>query len=121
MPPSTDPLSQTFSALAHPARRAILARLARGQANVKELAAPFDMSLPAVSRHICVLESAGLIRQGQKAQYRPCNLNAEPLREASAWADQVRQVWEARFDRMDDYLKALSPDGFAPQKDKEDS
>ncbi|MEM1250507.1 MAG: metalloregulator ArsR/SmtB family transcription factor [Acidobacteriota bacterium] len=121
MPAPADPLSQTFSALAHPARRTILARLAQGEANVQELAAPLDMSLPAVSRHIRVLESAGLIRQGQRAQYRPCNLNAEPLREASSWADQIREVWEARFDRMDDYLKVLSPEGFAPEKDEQDA
>lgn len=108
MAPTEDRLSETFSALANPTRRAILARLAQGQANVQELAAPFDMTLPAVSRHIKVLERAGLIRQSQQAQYRPCELDARPLRDVSDWADEVRCVWETSFQRMDEYLRVLS-------------
>ncbi len=100
-------LSATFAALANPTRRAMLARLAAGEASVKELAAPFDMTLPAVSRHIKVLERAGLVVQGQRAQYRPCTLEATPLKEVSRWTEQYRPVWEARFDRMDDYLQEL--------------
>jgi DNA-binding transcriptional ArsR family regulator len=102
-----DRLSETFAALASPARRAILARLAEGEANVNELAEPFDMTLPAISKHIKVLERAGLIVRGQRAQYRPCTLEPAPLEEISAWAEQYRPVWEARFDRMDDYLTQL--------------
>ncbi|MEL7158984.1 MAG: metalloregulator ArsR/SmtB family transcription factor [Actinomycetota bacterium] len=100
-------LSDTFAALANPTRRAILARLAEGEASVNELAEPFDMSLPAVSRHIKVLERAGLVAQGQRAQYRPCTLDARPLQEISAWAERYRRIWEAGFDRMDDYLQEL--------------
>ncbi len=100
-------LSATFAALANSTRRAILARLAEGEASVNELAEPFDMSLPAISRHIKVLEKAGLIRQGQRAQYRPCTLDASPLREVSSWAEQYRPVWEARFDAMDDYVRRI--------------
>jgi DNA-binding transcriptional ArsR family regulator len=102
-----DRLSETFAALANPTRRAILARLAGGEANVSELAGPFDMTLPAISKHIKVLERAGLVVQGQRAQYRPCTLDPAPLEEISAWAEQYRPVWEARFDRMDDYLARL--------------
>jgi DNA-binding transcriptional ArsR family regulator len=101
-------LNETFSALAHPARRAMLARLAAGEATVNELAAPFEMSLPAVSKHIKVLERAGLITQGQDAQYRPCRLNAEPLREIATWTEQYRPIWEARFDQMETYLKQVT-------------
>jgi DNA-binding transcriptional ArsR family regulator len=101
-------LSETFAALANPTRRAILARLAHGEAGVNELAEPFAMTLPAVSRHIKVLESAGLISQGQRAQYRPCTLDARPLGEVSAWAEQYRSIWELSFDRMDDYLTQLN-------------
>jgi DNA-binding transcriptional ArsR family regulator len=104
-----DRLSETFAALANPTRRAILARLAEGAATVNELAAPFDLTLPAVSKHIKVLERAGLIQRGQQAQYRPCALDAARLEEVSTWAEQYRPVWEARFDRMDDYLKQLRP------------
>jgi len=99
-----DPLSQTFAALANPTRRAILARLAQGEATVNELAEPFDMSLPAISKHIRVLERAGLIIQGQKAQYRPCTIHATPLKEISNWTEQYRHIWEARFDQMDNYI-----------------
>ena len=102
-----DRLSETFAALASSTRRAILARLAEGEANVNELAEPFDMTLPAISKHIKVLERAGLIVRGQRAQYRPCTLEPAPLEEISAWAEQYRPVWEARFDRMDDYLAQL--------------
>lgn len=102
-----DRLSEIFSALANSTRRAILARLAHGVANVNELAEPFDMTLPAISKHIKVLEHAGLVVRGQQAQYRPCALDAAPLREVSTWAEQYRPVWEARFDQMDEYLKQL--------------
>ena len=102
-----DRLSETFAALANPTRRAILARLAKGAATVNELAEPFEMRLPAVSKHIKVLERAGLVVRGQRAQYRPCALDATPLEAVSTWAEQYRPVWEARFDRMDDYLTQL--------------
>jgi len=104
-----DRLNDTFAALANPTRRAILARLAQGEANVNELADPFDLTLPAISKHIKVLEQAGLVARARRAQYRPCYLNAKPLEEISTWAEQYRPVWEARFDRMDDYLKQLEP------------
>ena len=100
-------LSETFAALANSTRRAILARLADGEATVNELAAPFAMTLPAISKHIKVLERAGLVVRGRRAQYRPCALDAAPLEEVSAWAEQYRPVWEARFDRLDDYLTQL--------------
>lgn len=103
-----DRLSQTFAALANPTRRAILSRLTQGQATVNELAQPFKMSLPAISKHIKVLEMAGLITQGQKAQYRPCTLDAKPLEEISRWTEQYRSIWEASFDRMDSYINQLS-------------
>jgi DNA-binding transcriptional ArsR family regulator len=103
-----DRLSQTFAALANPTRRAILARLAEGEATVNELAEPFSLSLPAISKHIKVLERAGLITQGQKAQYRPCTIDAAPLQEVSNWTEQYRHIWEARFDRMDDYIRRLN-------------
>jgi DNA-binding transcriptional ArsR family regulator len=113
-------LTETFAALANPTRRAILARLTQGEANVNELAEPFDMSLPAVSKHIRVLEKAGLVTQGQRAQYRPCTLNAAPLEAVASWAEQYRPVWEARFDRMDDYLQQLQePPSPTPAKDTE--
>src|SRR3546814_6756057 len=95
-----DRLSETFAALASSTRRAILARLADGAATVNELAEPFDLTLPAVSKHIKVLERAGLVQRGHQAQYRPCALDARPLQEISTWAEQYRPVWEARFDRM---------------------
>jgi DNA-binding transcriptional ArsR family regulator len=102
-----DRLSETFAALANTTRRAILDRLARGAATVNELAEPFELTLPAISKHIKVLEEAGLIVRGRQAQYRPCALDAAPLREVSSWAEQYRPVWEARFERMDDYLRQL--------------
>jgi DNA-binding transcriptional ArsR family regulator len=104
-----DRLSETFAALANSTRRAILARLAEGAATVNELAEPFEMKLPAISKHIKVLERAGLVVRAQRAQYRPCALDAAPLAEVSTWAEQYRPVWESRFDRMDDYLSQLRP------------
>lgn len=101
------PLDAAFAALAHPARRAILARLAQGDATVNDLAAPFDMSLPAVSRHIRVLEDAGLVSRSRNAQFRPCQLNTAPLQAVANWTDQYRPIWEARFDAMDAYLQTL--------------
>ena len=103
-----DRLSQTFAALASSTRRAILARLAEGEATVNELAEPFNMSLPAISKHIRVLERAGLITQGQKAQYRPCSLDVTPLQEVSQWTEQYRHIWETSFDRMDAYIEQLN-------------
>jgi DNA-binding transcriptional ArsR family regulator len=100
-------LDGTFAALANSTRRAILARLTAGAATVNELAEPFDMTLPAISKHIKVLERAGLVSRAQRAQYRPCALDATPLREVSNWAEQYRPVWEARFDQMDSYLTRL--------------
>ena len=102
-----DPLSATLSALADPTRRAILARLAQGEATVTELAAPFAMSLPAVSRHIKVLAHAGLVTQGRDAQWRPCRLEPEPLHQVADWLAQYRALWEARFQRLDAYLTDL--------------
>jgi DNA-binding transcriptional ArsR family regulator len=102
-----DRLSETFAALANSTRRAILARLAEGAATVNELAEPFEMRLPAISKHLKVLERAGLVVRGQQAQYRPCALDAAPLQAVATWAEQYRPVWEARFDRMDDYLNEL--------------
>ena len=106
-----DRLSETFAALANTTRRAILARLADGEATVNELAEPFDLTLPAVSKHIKVLEQAGLVVRARRAQYRPCTLNPAALAEVSTWADRYRPVWEDRFDRMDDHLARLRPDG----------
>ena len=102
-----DRLSQTFAALANSTRRAILARLAEGEATVNELAEPFDLSLPAISKHIKVLERAGLITQGQDAQFRPCTIDVTPLEEVSRWTEQYRHIWEARVERMDDYIHRL--------------
>lgn len=104
---STDPLSATFAALADPTRRAILARLSAGEATVKALAEPFQMSLPAVSKHLRVLERAGLVAKGREAQWRPCRLDAGPLREISEWLEPYRRLWEARLDRLEDYLRTL--------------
>jgi DNA-binding transcriptional ArsR family regulator len=103
-----DQLTRTFAALANSTRRAILARLAEGEATVNELAEPFKMSLSGISKHIKVLEDAGLITQGQKAQYRPCVLEAAPLAEVSRWTDRYRPIWEARFNRMDEVLKQMN-------------
>jgi DNA-binding transcriptional ArsR family regulator len=102
-----DQLTLIFSALAHPTRRAILGRLAEGEASVGELAEPFAMSMPAVSRHIKVLERAGLVRQGRRAQYRPCTLDTAPLAEVAEWTERVREVWETSFDRLDDYVRRI--------------
>jgi DNA-binding transcriptional ArsR family regulator len=99
-----DRLDETFAALANTTRRAILARLAEGEANVNELAEPFDLTLPAISKHIKVLERAGLVVRGQRAQYRPCTLDPSPLKQVSTWAESYRPVWEARFERMSDYV-----------------
>jgi len=104
---STDHLSVTFAALADPTRRAILARLARGEANVAELAKPFDMSQPAVSKHLKVLERAGLISRGRDAQFRPCRLEAERLHEATQWMERYRAFWEAGFDRLEGFLEEM--------------
>jgi DNA-binding transcriptional ArsR family regulator len=102
-----DRLSATFAALADPTRRAILARLASGERSVNELAEPFEMSLPAVSRHLKVLESAGLIVRGREAQWRPCKLEAAPLKEIANWVERYRKFWEQSFDRLDAYLREL--------------
>src|SRR6478735_4553814 len=102
-----DALSTTFFALADPTRRAILARLTDGAATVKELSAPFSMSGPAISKHLRVLERAGLIARGREAQWRPCTLDAAPLEEVSEWADAYRRFWDASYDRLDDYLEQL--------------
>jgi DNA-binding transcriptional ArsR family regulator len=100
-------LDETFAALANPTRRAILARLAQGEASVNELAEPFAMQLPAISKHIKVLERAGLILRSRHAQYRPCRLDPTPLAAVSSWAEQYRPIWEARFDQMDTYVRQL--------------
>ncbi len=106
-PMEADPLSVTFAALADPTRRAILARLALGEATVTELAAPFDMSLPGISKHLKVLQRAGLIEQGRQAQWRPCRLAPEPLRNVADWVGQYRRHWEQSFERLDAYLRDL--------------
>ena len=103
----TDHLSTTFAALADPTRRAILARLASGEATVTEVAAPFDLSLPAISKHLKVLQRAGLIEQGRQAQWRPCRLTPEPLRDVADWVGQYKRHWEASLDRLDEYLRTL--------------
>jgi DNA-binding transcriptional ArsR family regulator len=102
-----DPLSTTFAALADPTRRAILARLSLGEATVSELAAPFEMSLPGISKHLKVLQRAGLVEQGRQAQWRPCRLQPEPLREVAEWVGQYRRHWEATFDHLSGYLREL--------------
>ena len=104
---SADRLSATFAALADPTRRAILARLATGETSVNELAAPFEISRPAVTKHLKVLEKAGLISRGRHAQWRPCKLKAGPLKDVSGWVEQYRKHWEERLDRLDEYLKEL--------------
>jgi DNA-binding transcriptional ArsR family regulator len=106
-----DSISSTFAALADPTRRAILARLALGETSVTELAEPFEMSMPAVSKHLRVLERAGLIARGREAQWRPCKLKAEPLREAAGWLEEYRQFWEQSFDRLEEYLQRLQAEG----------
>src|SRR5215813_1925882 len=102
-----DDLSVTFAALADPTRRAILARLAQGEATVNELAAPFNLSLPGVSKHLKVLQHAGLISQGRRAQWRPCRLEPERLKDVSDWIERYRATWEERFGRLDEYLREL--------------
>jgi len=104
---TSDPLSTTFAALADPTRRAILARLVSGGASVTELAQPFDISLPAISKHLKVLERAGLIARGREAQWRPCRLEAGPLRNVADWVEDYRRFWEESFDRLGDHLRAL--------------
>lgn len=106
-----DTLSTTFAALADPTRRAILARLALGEASVNELAEPFDMSLPAVSKHLKVLEHAGLISRTRQAQWRPCRLQPAALKPVDEWLDEYRELWEERFDRLDAYLRDLQAKG----------
>ena len=104
---SPDRLSTTFAALADPTRRAILARLVSGRVSVTELAAPFEMSMPAISKHLKVLEHAGLIARGREAQWRPCRLEAAPLKNVADWVEHYRRFWEQSFDRLDDYLREL--------------
>src|SRR3954467_14695192 len=104
---AADQLSETFAALADPTRRAILARLASGEASVTELAEPFEMSMPAISKHLKVLERAGLIGRGREAQWRPCRLEAAPLKEVASWVEYYRRFWEQRFDRLENYLHEL--------------
>ena len=104
---SSDPLSVTFAALADPTRRAILARLATGEATVNELAEPFDMTVQAISKHLKVLERAGLITRGRDAQYRPCRFEAAPLNEATEWIARHRQVWSERFDKLEAHLRTI--------------
>ncbi|MBC1239353.1 ArsR family transcriptional regulator [Nostoc linckia z18] len=104
---SSDRLSLTFAALADPTRRAILAHLAKGEASVTELARPFEMSLPAISKHLKVLERAGLIVRSREAQWRPCRLEAEPLKDIADWIEEYRQFWEQNLDRLDEYLQEL--------------
>ncbi len=107
MPTAADPLSTIFGALADPTRRAILVRLAEGEATVKELSAPFDISGPAVSKHLRVLERAGLITRGREAQWRPCRLEAAPLKEVSEWTDDFRHFWDESYRRLDRYLQQM--------------
>lgn len=104
---TADSLNATFAALADPTRRAIVARLAKGQASVNDLAAPFDMSLPAISKHLKVLERAGIIARGREAQWRPCRLEGARLKDASEWIENYRRFWEESFDKLDDYLAEL--------------
>lgn len=119
----TDRLDHLFAALAHPARRAILARLAAGEASVTELAEPFDMTLPAVSKHLKVLEKAGLIVRGREAQWRPCRLEADPLKEVADWVEGYRRFWERteeRYGRLDDYLREAQEADRAPGREGAD-
>ena len=109
--PSGDRLSATFAALADPTRRAILARLSSGEASVTELAEPFAMSLPAISKHLKVLERAGLIARGREAQWRPCKLSAGPLKDVSEWVENYRRFWEQSLDRLEEYLRELQAKG----------
>jgi DNA-binding transcriptional ArsR family regulator len=115
---SPDQLSLTFAALADPTRRAILSRLAFGETSVTELAEPFAMSLPAVSKHLKVLERGGLVRRSREARWRPCRLEAAPLKEAADWVEDYRRFWEQSFDRLDDYLKTLQAKEKKPARKK---
>lgn len=115
---STDQLSVTFAALSDPTRRAILTHLAQGEATVTELAEPFEMSLPAISKHLKVLERAGLITRGREAQWRPCQLNPEPLKDVDDWIEQYRQFWEQNLDRLADYLQELQTETKKPRRKK---
>src|SRR5262245_48916380 len=112
---ATDQLTTTFAALADPTRRAILARLGSGECSVTELAEPFDMSMPAVSKHLRVLERAGLIARGREAQWRPCRIEAGPLKDVADWTERYREIWEGRFNRLENYLQELK----AKEKHKE--
>lgn len=114
-------MTRTFAALADPTRRAILARLATGEASVSDLAKPLKITMPAVTKHLKVLERAGLIRRGKQAQWRPCYLVAEPLKEAANWVEQYRQFWEARFDRLDNYLREMQAEAEEIRKQKPES
>ena len=116
----TDRLDRTFGALADPTRRAILARLAKGEASVTELAEPFEMSLPAVSKHLKVLEHAGLVSRGRERQWRPARLRATPLKEVAEWTDRYRRFWDERYDRLDEYLDELQGRGPSKRKEKGD-
>ncbi len=118
MPP--DQLSNTFAALADPTRRAILARLASGEASVTVLAQPFDMSMPAISKHLKVLERAGLVARSREAQWRPCRLKATPLQDAASWLDHYRQFWERSLDRLDQYLRELQSPELKSKEKKHD-
>ena len=113
-------LDRTFGALADPTRRAILARLAKGEASVTELAEPFEMSLPAVSKHLKVLERAGLVSRGRERQWRPARLRATPIRDVAEWTDRYRRLWDERYDRLDEYLDELQGRGPSKRKEKGD-
>ncbi|MEX0773972.1 MAG: metalloregulator ArsR/SmtB family transcription factor [Balneolales bacterium] len=115
----SDKLSNTFAALADPTRRAILSRLSSGETTVNDLARPFKMSLPGISKHLKVLERAGLVERGREAQWRPCRIKAEPLKDAAGWIEQYRQFWEESFDRLDDYLHELQAKGKNQKQNKE--
>jgi DNA-binding transcriptional ArsR family regulator len=115
-----DRLDRTFGALADPTRRAILARLAKGEASVTELAEPFEMSLPAVSKHLKVLERAGLVSRGRERQWRPARLRATPIKEVAEWTDRYRRFWDERYDRLDEYLDELQGRGPSKRKEKGD-
>jgi DNA-binding transcriptional ArsR family regulator len=115
-----DRLDRTFGALADPTRRAILARLAKGEASVTELAEPFEMSLPAVSKHLKVLERAGLVSRGRERQWRPARLRATPIKEVAEWTDRYRRFWDERYDRLDEYLDELQGRGPSTRKEKGD-
>ena len=117
----SDPLSVTFSALADPTRRAILARLALGETSVTELAEPFSMSLPAISKHLKVLEHAGLITRGREAQWRPCRIAPTALKDVDGWLEKYRRFWDQNFDRLDDYLRELQTQEKSQEKSEEKS